>query len=215
MSIERNSHPSTPGEPQEDSGDRQHELRELTDARQMRALAHPIRIALLEALTLEGPLTATQVGAIIGESSTTCSFHLRQLAKYGFVEEAGRGPGRVRPWRLTHVGLRFSNVSPDAEQTLAASALQQILNQHYLTRLQAWLEVRNEYPSEWLDVTGTSESIFYVTPQELHTLRKELETLLLSYRERLTDPSQRPADALPIEALLFLFPSRPPKKGES
>ena len=61
------------------------ELREVRDAQTMRALAHPVKIALVEVLSLEGPLTATEAGERIGESPTTCSFHLRQLAKYGFV----------------------------------------------------------------------------------------------------------------------------------
>ena len=61
------------------------------DARTLRALAHPVRVALIETLSVEGPLTATEAGERIGESPTTCSFHLRQLAKYGFVEEAGAG----------------------------------------------------------------------------------------------------------------------------
>ena len=95
------------------------EPRKLTDPRTMRAVAHPVRIALLEVLTAEGPLTATQAGELIGESPTTCSFHLRQLAKYGFIEEAGAGPGRQRPWRLIYTGLRFSDVSdgPETRET--------------------------------------------------------------------------------------------------
>jgi predicted ArsR family transcriptional regulator len=67
-----------------------------------------VRIALIEELIAGGAMTATQVGERIGESATTCSFHLRQLAKYGFVEEAGGGRGRARPWRLTSVGMSFS-----------------------------------------------------------------------------------------------------------
>lgn len=82
--------------------------RTLTDPQSLRALGHPVRLALLEAL-LAGPLTATQAGEIIGESPTTCSFHLRQLARYGFVEEAGGGAGRTRsvaadPHRLAGPG---------------------------------------------------------------------------------------------------------------
>ena len=69
-------------------------VRELTDSRTLRALTHPVRIALIEALLLGGAMTATEVGERISESPTTCSFHLRQLAKYGFVEEAG-GEGPV------------------------------------------------------------------------------------------------------------------------
>ena len=72
------------------------EPRKLTDPRAMRAVAHPVRIALLEVLGTEGPLTATQAGEHIGESPTTCSFHLRQLAKYGFIEEV-EGVARTSP----------------------------------------------------------------------------------------------------------------------
>src|SRR5262249_4606376 len=85
---------------------------EITDPRLFRALSHPVRIALVEELTLHGPMTATEVGERIGESPTTCSFHLRQLAKYGFVEEAGGGKGRARPWRPTAIRHSFGN-TPD------------------------------------------------------------------------------------------------------
>ena len=68
---------------------------ELNDPRALRALAHPVRLSLVSLLRRAGPLTATQAGERIGESATTCSFHLRQLARYGLVEEAGGGRGRV------------------------------------------------------------------------------------------------------------------------
>src|SRR5580698_10256418 len=80
----------------DDVGKSLDDVRQLTDSRTLRALTHRVRIALIEALLLGGAMTATEVGEQIGESSTTCSFHLRQLAKYGFVEEAGGGKGRSR-----------------------------------------------------------------------------------------------------------------------
>jgi predicted transcriptional regulator len=73
-------------------------VKRLTDPRALRALAHPLRISLVGLLRREGPLTATRAGGLLGESSASCSFHLRQLAKYGLVEEAGGGKGRERPW---------------------------------------------------------------------------------------------------------------------
>src|SRR5580704_4658774 len=73
----------------------------LTDAKALRAYAHPVRMALVGLLRTEGPLTATRAAELLGESSGTCSFHLRQLAKYGLVEAAGGGGrsrgGRPRP----------------------------------------------------------------------------------------------------------------------
>ena len=103
------------------------ELRELTDPLAMRALAHPTRLALLEALADAGSLTATQASDVVGESPASCSFHLRQLQKYGFVEEAGGGTGRQRPWKLAHVGMRFPDVQEDPEVAMAAVGLQSVL----------------------------------------------------------------------------------------
>src|ERR1700735_4137978 len=96
------------------------QFRDVTDPKTLRALTHPVRLALLEALALEGPLTATAAGELIGESPTTCSFHFRQLAKYGFVEEADSGPGRLRPWKIVNVGMRWSEINEDPETSVAA-----------------------------------------------------------------------------------------------
>src|SRR3954465_6069706 len=68
--------------------------REVSDPMAMRALAHPVRLALIEALADAPTLTATEAGERVGESPANASFHLRQLAKYGFVEEAEGGAGR-------------------------------------------------------------------------------------------------------------------------
>src|SRR5262249_61369493 len=81
------------------SADTTMEARKITDARAMRALAHPVRLALLEALVHAGTLTATQASELLGESPANCAFHLRTLAKYGYVVEAGGGRGRGRPGR--------------------------------------------------------------------------------------------------------------------
>src|SRR4051794_28338625 len=76
------------------------DFKRITSPLAMRAVSHEVRIALLEALRERGPLTAAQAADIVGESPANCSFHLRTLAKYGFVEEAGGGHGRRRPWRV-------------------------------------------------------------------------------------------------------------------
>jgi len=74
---------------------------ELTDPRALRAYAHPVRGKLVGLLRRRGPLTATQAAELLGESSGTTSFHLRQLAKYGLAEEAPGGRGREKPWQAT------------------------------------------------------------------------------------------------------------------
>ncbi len=185
--------------------------RELSDPQTLRALTHPIRLALLEALELEGPLTATQAGELIGEPPNTCSFHFRQLAKYGFVEEAGPAPGRNRPWRRKTHQVHFTDVHEDTETALAARALDRLLLDVYYARLERFHETRTSYPVEWQEVTGGSEIVMHVTPQELKAIDDEVIAILDRYRSRNTDPALRPPDSLPIEVLLFAHPLRPPK----
>src|SRR5438105_646297 len=185
------------------------EPRKLHDPRTMRAVAHPVRIALLEALGTEGPLTATQAGELIGESPTTCSFHLRQLAKYGFIEEAGAGPGRQRPWRLIYTGLRFSDVSDDPETRVAARALHRVLRDLYISRIEHGEELRIDMAPEWQEVTGSSEYLLYIKPEELRALDAQLRAVLVQYAERLRDRAKRPRGSLPIELTLFAYPRWP------
>ncbi len=182
------------------------EMREVSDARTLRALTHPVRIALLEALSLGGAMTATELGEQIGESPTTCSFHLRQLAKYGFVEEAGGGKGRARPWKMTSIGMNIRGIG-DPETEIAAAALGQLVTDRQIGRYQAWTRSMAGYPREWRRAAGTSEWVLFLTPDELKQLNDELAEVLVSrFRERLTDRSARPSGALPVEYLLFSYP---------
>ncbi|MGA8455069.1 MAG: helix-turn-helix domain-containing protein, partial [Streptosporangiaceae bacterium] len=136
--------------------------RQISDAQTMRALSHPVRIALLEVLGVEGPMTATEVGERIGESPTTCSFHLRQLAKYGFVEEAGGGKGRARPWRMTALDIAIRG-HDDPEAELAADVLTGIFLERQRDRYRTWQETKAAYPIEWRKAAGESEVVLYLT----------------------------------------------------
>src|SRR5215813_9030667 len=95
----------------------------LTDPRALRAYAHPVRMRLIGLLRTEGPLTATRAADLIGESSGTCSFHLRQLAKYGLVEEAEGGTGREKPWRATTTSTAWDTPGDDTPEMAAAASL--------------------------------------------------------------------------------------------
>ena len=185
-------------------------LRELTDPKTMRALTHPVRLALLEVLALEGPLTATQAGELIGESPTTCSFHFRQLAKYGFVEEAGGGTGRQRPWKIVHLGLRINNVDEDPELDVAAKSLERLLFERAFARLQHFFDTRSNYPKSWQEAADSGEFILFVTPEELKEVNTKLVETLARFHDRLSDASLRPADSLPVEVLTFSYPIRLP-----
>jgi DNA-binding transcriptional ArsR family regulator len=191
-----------------------HEIREITDARTFRALTHPVRIALLEALLLGGPQTATEAGERIGETPTTCSFHLRQLAKYGFVEEAGGGRGRSRPWRLTTTGMSLAPASGDREAEVASEAALRLFRERQLRRYETWRATRGSYPREWRDAAADSEYLFYLTPGELEQLNAEVHEVMTRWFTldggRVEHPASRPAGAAPVEALLFSFPIEHP-----
>jgi DNA-binding transcriptional ArsR family regulator len=192
------------------------ELRTVSDAQTLRALSHPVRIALIEALFIGGAMTATQVGGRIGESPTTCSFHLRQLAKYGFVEEAGGGAGRARPWRITSIGLNIATTHDDPESQIAANALMRMLRGRQIERYRTWLETKADYPRRWREAASDNEYVFYLTADELDQLHQELASLLMSrFSERLTDPSTRPPGAVPVEMLVVSYPIEMPPAGDA
>jgi predicted ArsR family transcriptional regulator len=198
----------------EEAGQQGQEIRRVSDAQTMRALAHPVRIAIIETLVFGGAMTATEVGERLGESSTTCSFHLRQLAKYGFVEEAGGGKGRARPWRLTSIGFSIGS-HEDAESEIAADALMRMVRDRQLARFEQWLHSKASYPREWRAAAYNSEYIFYLTVEELEQLNDEIHAILMPrYRERLASPEKRPAGALPVEMLIFNYPIQHPDASD-
>jgi len=186
--------------------------RKLTDAGTMRALANPVRLALLDALVLEGELTATRASELVGESPSNCSFHLRQLAKYDFIEEADTVPGRPRPWRLKTLGTSIDrwDVAP-TEASVAAQHLSRMYHERYLERLRAWWASYHLYPKVWQEAAETDQTIWWVTPEELEHLNGQLAKLTSRYRERLLDPARRPSGSVPVEFLAFSYPLRLPK----
>jgi DNA-binding transcriptional ArsR family regulator len=179
------------------------DTREVTDAKTMRALAHPVRLALLEALADAPTLTATEAGERVGESPANASFHLRQLAKYGFVEEAEAGTGRRRPWRLKQLGMRFSDLHEDAETAQAARALSRVMRNRYLARAEQALEEHHALPDEWRRVTGINQMRLYLTPDELAQLDADLMELMM---ERFADRrTQRPPGTERVEILTMAY----------
>ena len=165
----------------------------IADAATMRAMAHPVRLALLEALGRHEPLTATEAAAIVGESPSACSFHLRMLAKYGLVE-ADEAIGRRRPWRRKNPsGFVFPAVDDDPQTSLAAGALSDLVWGRLLDRARAVLASRPRLSAEWQAITSAAETVAYVTPGEAEQFRADLWALLGRYTDRLEDPSLRPA----------------------
>jgi predicted ArsR family transcriptional regulator len=203
MSSEPVNQPAPPSE-----GDEQESM-SITDPMVMRALAHPVRIALIELFGVHPTLTATQASEALGESPANCAFHLRTLAKYGFIEEAGGGRGRERPWRASakshRIRLRSSDLG-DKQAQLAAGALEQVWHDRIFARIRAAFATRQWSP-EWEEAAGSTQTLAFLTPEELQAVRDEINEVVFRHLdERRVDPALRPTGALPVEIVAFAFP---------
>jgi predicted ArsR family transcriptional regulator len=189
---------------------------EVRDPKAMRALAHPLRMALIEAIGASETrtLTATQASELLGESPANCAFHLRTLAKYGFLEEAGGGRGRERPWRLAFRGMELAPPWPDQESKLAAEAAASIWIERWMARARERLMRGLSYPAEWQEAAIASESAVYLTAQEAKDLSQAMRALIEPYRERWHAAALRPPGSLPHELLVFGYPLTDPPVTE-
>jgi DNA-binding transcriptional ArsR family regulator len=185
----------------------------ISDPRTMRALAHPVRLALLETLGREGELTATRAAELLDESPGNMSWHLQTLAKYGYVEEAGGGKGRSRPWRIASVSNRFMTTAEDPEAAAAGGALESIAADRAYSRLREWWARRASYPQVWRDAAFTADSIGYLTAEEMSELGEELAELFGRYRDRVVDKRLRPAEAEPVKLVAYCHPIPPTSSG--
>jgi predicted ArsR family transcriptional regulator len=195
----------------EQGGTRGRTVTELTDARALRAYAHPVRMKLVGLLRTEGPLTATRAGELLGESSGTCSFHLRQLAKYGLVEEAGGGTGRQKPWRATTTSTDWNAVADTPELAAATGLLNTMVAEGYFEQLMRWLEASPVEPPEWQDAAMLGDRILYLTADELTELGRKVRELVDVYFERLVKPELRPPGSRLVSYLHIAFPNDVPR----
>lgn len=177
-------------------------VRNIADSRELRALAHPVRFALLDLLA-EGPLTATQCADRLGETPANCSYHLRQLAKYGhvFAEEGGRG--RERPWRMREEAISWDPHSPAG--AAAASVLGEAVDRY---RFDAWrrfqLQAAKE-PPEWRDSALSTDVLAWMTATELGSFTRDLDDLFAKYSERRAHPEQRPDGARLVRFFAYAY----------
>ena len=144
----------------------------------MRALAHPTRLALLDHLHAVEHATATECAAVVGDSPSSCSYHLRALARWRFVEEAEGGAGRERPWRATATRIEFGS------DGLEGTVLRDELLARHQQRVRDALRRDHELPPRWRRATQTSSATLELTPTELETLGERFEELLDEFRGR-------------------------------
>ena len=182
----------------------------LTDPRALRALAHPTRLKLVGLLRKHGPLTATQAGVLLDEVPASASFHLRQLAKYGLVEEAPGGRGRERPWQATARFTSWSGVGAGPEMEAADQVLSSLVADRYREQFVGWLAERSQQPLEWQKAASYGDLAVYVTAEELERVGEQMRAVLEPFLARLDDPAARPEDSRLVTVIQLAFPTDAP-----
>ncbi|WP_329585891.1 helix-turn-helix domain-containing protein [Kitasatospora sp. NBC_01250] len=178
---------------------------EITDPQTMRALAHPVRLAILERLQRHGPATATQLAPEVGATPTVTSWHLRHLAGFGLVRDAEPGPDRrQRRWQAVARGFRFE-VGGDGEGTAAARALSRQMFLRSGDLPNRWLaEVEPGLDPEWRKHAGLANTRVVLSTEELAELWDGIEQLLAPYVMR--EPADRPAGSRGVRLMRYALP---------
>jgi predicted ArsR family transcriptional regulator len=175
----------------------------LDDPRALRAYAHPLRLTLIGMLRRNGPMTATQCAAILHENVPNCSFHLRQLAKYGLAERAPAADGRERPWQATANSTSWADGSDDPDARSAADQLNVAILGQYIRRAEAYLAVRGEDSVEWRTAAGFGDVLIYVTAEQLVALTEQVQALLEPYQ----DKAARADGSRPVNVVRMAIPT--------
>jgi DNA-binding transcriptional ArsR family regulator len=183
------------------------------EAVSIRALSHPLRLRLLEVLSLEGAATATRCAELVGESVASCSFHLRTLARHGFIERAP-SETRERPYRLAGVTQSIEPRPDDAEAELAQRGFNRAFLDWEFSRLRARLTA--SAPAPWSGLQQTNGSTMWLTPEELRDLNAELTRVATRWIHRIEDPAQRPEGSRAVRlftATTLLPVAEPPEEA--
>lgn len=157
-------------------------------------MAHPVRLDLMDHLNEVGEATATECAAHTGESVANCSFHLRLLEKYGFIER-GEQRGREKPWRPVSRGW---DMRPDPEVPGSLHAVTEIAGLHLLRETERYREFLRQAHREddvWIQATTLTTGEFWATVEEMAELSRDLQQITQRFAGRSDDPSLRPPGA--------------------
>ncbi|MCS5735312.1 ArsR/SmtB family transcription factor [Herbiconiux daphne] len=181
------------------------------DMTSLKGLAHPLRVQILDALSVYGPQTASGLAERLGESSGSTSYHLRQLARHDFVREIpGRGSGRDRWWERPPGGIELdSRALPD---TAAARAASDLVEWEWERQRQAlfhdFIRRRDqELPKEWVDSNMVSTMNAQLTAEQLREVVDEIEGVMQRFLERHRDQRNNPVPgSRPVQFQFNAFP---------
>ena len=177
---------------------------DVQDVRALRALAHPLRMSLLAALRSDGPSTASRLADRLGESSGATSYHLRQLAGFGFVEEVPEeGTGRERWWRALHRSTRW-NTEDFLDQPGGPAIVDELTDRivaHQRRMLAAFAAEREQTDDDWRAAASLNDWALRVSPSRAKELMDELNGVVQRWRDE-----NEEADQPLVHVLLDLFP---------
>ncbi|WP_045697998.1 winged helix-turn-helix domain-containing protein [Streptomyces rubellomurinus] len=175
-------------------------------AKGMKAMAHPVRMQLVGLLRKHGPSTATRLAEQLGLNSGATSYHLRQLAAAGFVEEdAERGNARERWWRSVRMMTVWTGDDlADEETETAVGFLRSVLAAHTLTG-QRTLDAFETMPREWRKAVDFNDLVLRLTPAEAEQLGAELSAVIKRYRREGAE-GPVPAGAEQVSVIVHVFP---------
>jgi DNA-binding transcriptional ArsR family regulator len=172
--------------------------------RSIRALAHPARLAIIDALATGEDLTATQCAELTGLSPSATAYHLKLLERYGLAETAPLRPDRrERPWRATG---RQIQADLDGSTPAGASAVTAAVAAHFdMTRAIAveFTTAGHAEPEEWRDAAVLNNADLWLTAEELQRVGDELGAVIAPYRRR-----TRPAGTRQVRVMNVVVPRR-------
>ncbi|MBA3842323.1 MAG: helix-turn-helix transcriptional regulator [Actinobacteria bacterium] len=166
----------------------------LTSAAALRALGHPTRLRLLARLQLHGDSTATECADEVEESASSCSYHLRALAKHGFVEQVPTSDGRERRWRARVASVDFAAGAEADEEFQAASALARAaLLQVSDEAVADYLQNERSFSAAWREAAAFLQTTIVATPAELEEIAQAIQTVLRPFQRSERDETPRAA----------------------
>jgi DNA-binding transcriptional ArsR family regulator len=177
---------------------------ELNDPKAMRALAHPVRLAILDVLDAQETTNATECARRVGESPQACSYHLRALAKWGIVRTVESADGRETRWQLSARNIRFgSGAKGSPGYDAATAALQTTVLARDERIIGDFFARQSELPEEWRHATFSS-ALLHLTQEELVELTRRIEEITREYdRPREGD---RPDGARQVDVVFRAIP---------
>ncbi|MEV0582438.1 metalloregulator ArsR/SmtB family transcription factor [Nonomuraea sp. NPDC050310] len=179
----------------------------LSDPKAMRALAHPARLAMINRLSAVGSATATELAEVTGVTPSAASYHLRMLAKYGFVEDApGRADGRERVWQNVEGGFSVGYEPDEPMEVRAAKEfLVDAIWRDADEMARRAIEQADRLPAEWRDAATMTHATLLVTAEEMRVLGERMNELLQPYGANVRRQEGVPEGARIVQSQVRIF----------